>query len=129
MIILDSSVWIAFLNDSDSQHVKAYNLVMNLQGIVGIPEYVLGEVCTVLVNKKGKKYADGFIDQIPQYEFLQIVYSCEDIFNQILVFFRSHTYRHLSFIDTALLYYSQSHELITFDKQLQMAIHSLAKPA
>ena len=69
-----------------------------------------------------------FIDHMARSENVVIFYSSENECNRIIAFFRFNQFRHLSFIDMALLYFSQSYEVLTFDKHLDRAIRLLKKP-
>ena len=64
-IILDSSVWIAFLRESDSQREKAKKVLHNLRDTeVVVPEYVLVEVATALKNKGYENVAKRFVAEV-----------------------------------------------------------------
>ena len=53
--ILDSNVWIAFLHKGDSQHKKAQRIFARQKEPIVIPEYVIIEVSSVLLQKASKK--------------------------------------------------------------------------
>lgn len=124
MIILDSNIWIAVLNENDSLHQRAVALFENIEEEVISHEYIIVEVCNVLLMRKGKKNADEFLDSMLK-DGLYVLYSSPSVFEEVCTFFRNRTEKNLSFIDTTLLYYSHDYQVYTFDKQLEKAIKKL----
>lgn len=124
MIILDSNIWIAVLNENDSLHQRAVALFENIEEEVILHEYIIVEVCNVLLLRKGKKNADEFLDSMLK-DGLYVLYSSPSVFEEVCTFFRNRTEKNLSFIDTTLLYYSHDYQVYTFDKHLQKAIQKL----
>lgn len=122
MTILDSNVWIAFLHKDDTQHKKAENVFRVCEKPIVVPEYVVIEVSSVLSQKAGKKIADAFLVIITQSEDIEILFSEDQFFSEVIAFFQQRNEKHLSFIDFVLLYLSSSYFIITFDKKLQKAI-------
>jgi len=122
MIILDSNVWIAFFHIGDSQHKKAEKIVRELGFLIAVPEYVIAEVSSVLCLRANKKISNDFLESIFDNENIEILLSDKEFFDNVVENFRNSKDRKLSFIDTALLYLSKSHRVITFDKDLQKAI-------
>lgn len=122
MIILDSNIWIALYHEEDSQHAKAQTLIQKIREPVGIPEYILIEVCTVLTNRLHKSVADLFLDRIQKSENTVILPIEQKLFYELCHFFRTHNFPKLSFIDSCLVYFSQFHTIHTFDKKLASAI-------
>ena len=47
MIILDSNIWIAYLNKNDNQHNKAVSFFDKIKENILITEYIILEVATV----------------------------------------------------------------------------------
>ena len=125
MTILDSSVWISFLDKNDSQHKKAENIMEEMDCDIAVPEYVIIEVCTVLLKKTNKKIADGFIEIAFDNQNTRVLFFNEHFFNLFINNFKNIQNKNLSFIDTALLYLSKTYKIITFDKNLQKAIDKL----
>lgn len=118
MIILDTSFWIAYLNVEDSQHQKAEEIQSRLSGKILLPEYVLLEIVNVLVRKIGKRAADNFLKTLAGASSVELVSSSDEFLRRMIDFFIHHHHENLSFVDQSLLYLSQFHHVITFDKAL-----------
>lgn len=122
MIILDSNVWVAYLNKNDSQHKKAEEIFSHLTAGLAVPEYVILEVCSVLTLKANKSIADKFLEFITDNQDIEILFSNHVFFTGVIVCFKNTSQQKLSFTDIALVYLSKTHKVITFDKQLEKAI-------
>lgn len=122
MIVLDSSIWVAFILEDDSQHAKAVSLFPELNDEIIIPEYVMLEVCSVLIVQAGKHLADRFLEISQHNENSSCLCSNENFFNQVIEFFQAHKHTGLSFVDVSLLYLAKQYTVLTFDKQLEKAI-------
>ena len=125
MILLDANVLIALFKIDYSQHDKSVKLFYELiktQTLVGIPEYVLVEVCTVLIQRADKPLANVCVERIQQNALIQIMPSSEQFFTAVLGYFMQETHTGLSFTDVSLLYLSRTHTILTFDEQLKRAI-------
>ena len=127
MIILDSNVWISYLDKNDNQHKKAQKIIEKIDCDIVVPEYVIIEVCTVLLKKTNKKIADGFIEIAFDNQNTEVLFCDEYFFNLFVNNFKNIKNKNLSFIDTALLYLSEDYKVITFDKNLEKAIKKLGK--
>lgn len=119
-VILDTSVWVAFLNTEDSQHTKAQKLMDEMTDQVLVPEYVLVETASVLKNYRRHAEAIEFVkmtlaDAATFISSDSLVYETGELFCS-----RNDG---LSFIDTALLVLSETYRVITFDKRLQKEIN------
>lgn len=125
MIILDSNIWIALLNEEDSQHQRAANLLNRIEASILIPEYVIIEVCTILLIKAGKKISSLFLDTILDNRDIAIQLSNPVFFTAVISEFKNNQQPNLSFVDISLLYLAQQHEVLTFDTNLQKAIKNL----
>ena len=122
MIILDSNVWIAFLNADDSQHVRAEKVMKSvLNEQIGIPEYVIVEVCNVIAAKAGQASARAFLNAISENEQFSILFAGVEFYHSVSSFFIERELSGLSFVDVALLFLAQEHKVITFDKRLGKA--------
>ncbi len=125
-VIIDSSVFIAYFNESDSQHKKALSVFKNLNvEDVLISEYVLLEVLTVIQNKVSRKYALKLKDSI-LVNFSDSILRSGDFFSDTLDLFGVNTGK-LSFVDVSLLVLSKKYEVITFDRNLKRAMRDYAK--
>ena len=122
MIILDSNVWISFLDKNDNQHKKAKKIIDKIDCDIVVPEYVIIEVCTVLLKKTNKKIANGFIEIAFNNQNTEILFCDEYFFNNVVDNFINLDGCKLSFIDIAILYLSKNYKVITFDKNLEKAI-------
>lgn len=126
MTILDTSVWIALFHKEDSQHKKALALTTKLKEIV-VPEYVILEVCTVLRAKAGGGVAEQFLEYALNSDNVTVLYSDSKLFGGTTKLFQHTHSKKLSFVDTALLYLSRTHDVVTFDKELARAIERNGK--
>jgi predicted nucleic acid-binding protein len=125
MIILDSNIWVAFFNFEDSQYKSAKDVMSQISTSLLVPEYVVIETCTVLTQKTNKSSTNKFLDFIFSNSDIEILYSGMDFFQNVLALYRKFNNEQLSFIDIALLYLSNQHEIVTFDKVLQTEINKL----
>jgi len=122
MTILDSNVWIAFLYIDDAQHEKAKKVFQLCKKPIVIPEYIVIEVSSVLSQKAGKRIANAFLEIITQSKDVDVLFSEDQFFIEVVNFFKKRKEHNLSFVDFSLLYLSKSYQIITFDKNLQRAI-------
>ncbi|MBI4093597.1 type II toxin-antitoxin system VapC family toxin [Candidatus Kaiserbacteria bacterium] len=120
-VILDSSVWIAFLYREDSQHEKAKKVLQaSRKDEIVIPEYVLIEVASTLKRKRYEREAKKFVAEAvvgEEHAFLHaatLAHETADLFCA-----RNDK---LSFVDTALLVLSRQYRVITFDAALRRAL-------
>ena len=119
MIVLDSSVWVAFFDKDDSFHHRATQIVSSLQERIALPEYVLLEVTTVLSQKAGKSLANVFLRKITTNQDVQVLSSSQQFLDAVIHLYLSKTNGKLSFVDYALLYLSSKTRVVTFDKDLK----------
>ena len=119
-IVLDSSVWIAYLHKEDSQHTKARAVVGELVEPIAVPAEVLNEVATTLKNKEKADLAKGFVHQVIS-DGSSLRVSDENTIRSAAETFVARTDK-LSFTDTLLLICAKSYRVITFDHNLQKAI-------
>ena len=122
MIVFDSSVWIALLNEIDSQHQKALRAFSDLRAPILLPEYVVLEVYTVLAIRVSKTQADAFLRLTSDNQDIHILLTDETFFLAVVTACQQQKYKGLSFTDTALVVLSAEHTVITFDRVLQKAI-------
>lgn len=122
MTILDSNVWIALFNTTDSQHEKAMALRHTLSFPILLPEYVVGEVCTILLQKTTKEHVEEFLEYAINSQDIELALSYQEFFFDVVAAFRRYPGQDISFVDCALLLLSRSHTIVTFDQQLKKAI-------
>lgn len=121
MIIFDSNVWIAFLNETDSQHKKAVKVFSDLKSSpIGLPEYIILEVASVLALLASKALAVQFVDVVLENEDIEVMFSSRSLFGGTVESFKKA--KRLSFVDCALLYLSRNNKIITFDNDLKKAL-------
>lgn len=124
MVLIDSSVWIAQFYESDSLHARARELLMSFQeSKIGIHEYVVMEVCTVLQVKAGKTIAQEFIRTIHDNQDISIVFGDQESFQGAIDLFLKQR-GSLSLVDLTLAHLSSQHKIVTFDRKLEMFIHT-----
>ncbi len=121
MIILDSNIWIAYLNKSDSTHRRALKIFQktNVKDIL-ITEYLLLEIVTVLKQIRGYKSAQEFIHLLTD-EHIPFIES-KNFYAETLLLFQSLRENKLSFVDVSLLHLSRKYEVKTFDKNLDKVL-------
>lgn len=124
MIILDSNIWIAFLNESDNQHKKAEKVFQGIGDSIIITEYIILEVASVLTMRANKNIADKFTELIIDNKNIKILLSNKIFFNKTVKNFLNYPKNNLSFTDISLLSLSGKYNIITFDKNLEKAIKS-----
>ena len=119
-IILDSSVWVAFLHATDSQHEQALQVLDQIRAAIIVPEYVLGEVATILKRRKKADVAKRFVRRVLTEE-TQSFLPADTLVEETATLFCART-DSLSFTDTALLVLAKKYRVITFDRDLEKAI-------
>ena len=125
MTVVDSSVWIARLSETDNQHAQAERVFEELEGSrVLVPEYIAIEVCTILARREGKDKADVFIDMVRDNEDIEYYGAGLSFFHEVLRLFRVRGDDKLSFTDVALLHLSKEFSVVTFDRALQKALEA-----
>lgn len=122
MTVVDSNIWIAFLDKDDSQNKQAELFFEKNTNEILLTEYVVLEVCTITQQHVSKRAADDFLIKARQNPHVHFHASGTLFFSEMIQYFLEHPHEHLSFIDISLLYLSQFHTVVTFDKQLASAI-------
>jgi predicted nucleic acid-binding protein len=118
MVIFDANIWIALLNVEDSQHEKSLVVFESTNESILLPEYVLVETLNVLTQKAGKKIADAFLSMVFASDQIEVGFSSKNFLLRVVQSFLANDHAKLSFVDQGLLYLSQFHKVITFDKNL-----------
>jgi predicted nucleic acid-binding protein len=126
MKIFDSNFWIAYFDKNDSQHKKAAAIFEREPAFL-VTEYCILETASILARKSGKTNAELFLDNVFENNAITILYSHQNFFAGTVESFRKSKNKNLSFVDISLLYLSQEHEVITFDKDLEKSIKKHAK--
>jgi len=113
------------LNADDSQHARAEKFVKSIVGeLIGIPEYVIVEVCNVVAAKAGQSSARAFLKALSENEYFSILFSSVEFYHSVNSLFIEREWSGLSFVDVALIHLSKNHEIITFDRKLQSFIRA-----
>lgn len=118
MVILDTNIWYAHLSEEDFRHDKAEKIFESLQDDILIPEYILLELCTLLARNKKKEIADRFIGMAEDNDRTELLPSSSLFFKEVREAFREIESHRLSFVDVALLLFSRSYTVMTFDQAL-----------
>lgn len=121
-LILDTNVWIAYLEQADSQHEKALSIFDLIDQKIWIPEYVLVEILNFLVIKIDKNRADEVLTMFFHNKDIEIIWNSEEFRAQLLSFFVSNKIEKLSFVDQSLLFMSKRYRVVTFDRELAKLI-------
>lgn len=120
-IIIDSSVWIAYLSTKDSGHNKAIGFEYLYLQEQTIPDIVFYETITVLKNKKLTDVMNHFMNYATNESQITIRLFYE--YNrEVLKLFNSPVAEGLSYVDTLLLYLSRDYHILTFDDNLKARI-------
>lgn len=127
-IILDSNVWIGFLNKNDSIHKKSAILLERIfkeRSKIILPYSVLSEVYTVLVYKNKAKEAFQFMEIALNHSQIELYFLSSEDFLEFLKFLkkrRNLLKQKLSLIDIELLFLSRfifCSNLFSFDKDIE----------
>jgi len=117
-VILDSSVWIGYFDEIDSNHKKAVKLVTAVTtDTVVLTEYLLLEVASVLKRKIGQRRTANIIEVMLQLENVKVLESVY-FFQQTLQQFLLWDEKYVSFVDMSLAVLSKDFEVVTLDKKL-----------
>jgi predicted nucleic acid-binding protein len=125
MIILDSNIWIAYLNMNDSQHAKADMIFIETErsgSKIVLSEYLILEITSVLAMKVSKQSADDFLKLALNNSDIVNIASDNNFFEEVVSLFKKQKNQKLSFVDVSLLYLSKNFKVATFDENLQKAI-------
>ena len=125
MIILDSSVWVAFFNKEDSQHKKAVQTLKKYRRGLLVTEYILLETSSVLCIRADKTTADKFLKMMMNNRDIKIMPAGKYFLNKVVKEFLIYKEKFLSFTDVSLMHLAKQHEIITFDKKLAKAIKNI----
>lgn len=125
MIILDSSLLVAYSNEADENHAKALQVIKDIdKGRYGTPvitDYIFNEVVTVmLIKTKDMRQTTELGEKLLSANLLLRV--DEDIFNLAWKIFKEQRKPRLSFTDSTSIAVCKSHgisKMATFDEDLQ----------
>ena len=118
-IVIDSSVWIGYFDELDSNHKKATQLMTAAAaaGTIVVTEYVLLEVASVLKRKIGQKKTAEILTVLLQLDNVEVLESTY-FFQSTLEMFLTLNEKYLSFVDVSLVVLAKDFAVVTLDKQL-----------
>lgn len=124
MIVLDSSFLIAYHNTRDAHHEAAASLMTRFfdseWGHGLLLEYVVLEVATVLMVRRGPRVASEVVDVVLGARELEFV-PCSELFLDAVDTFRRQTDTRLSFVDATIVNVARARTgglVATFDREL-----------
>lgn len=121
--ILDTNVWVSFFDEDDSNNKKAESILKSLSKEKEqiMPDLVFYETLTVLKIKTNLQLSKEFMDSVKDNRdvTIRLFYEYNRMVAELMI---NPLYKHLSYIDTLLLYLSKTYTIVTFDKQLIQAI-------
>jgi predicted nucleic acid-binding protein len=115
-LIIDTSVWISYFDEDDSNHKVARDTLDKESAQVRVPEYILLEVVTVLRLKKLNDVAEKFIRLATN---PNVYLPAGTLGLEIAKVYNDKKFTKLSFVDTGLALLSKEYRVITFDKDLK----------
>ncbi|HZS93358.1 MAG TPA: PIN domain-containing protein [Chloroflexota bacterium] len=100
MIFVDTSFWVALINQRDAHHAEALALLHRYgTDPLSTTNHVVGETWTFLGRRMGHAAAVRFLDMIDQSPRLQIVTVPPSLEEEALLWLRRHDEREYSFVD------------------------------
>jgi predicted nucleic acid-binding protein len=106
LILIDTSLLLAAINEKDSHHANARDLLQEVDsgrwGSALLPDYVLVETVNWLARRRGPKEAKRFAVSLLERKVIQIL-SCSDHFPRILSIFMEQRGTALSLTDAAIV--------------------------
>lgn len=121
-VVFDTCVWVAAMNVEDSLHARAVEAFRTNHDVIILPEYVIVETCTALRHRANKQAANRFLETTLENETTRLLFAGEDTIRHSANFYRSSDHPGLSYVDVFLVFLSQTHRIVTFDKQLNNLI-------
>ena len=122
MTILDSNIWIAFLNTNDSQHKEAVKVFWNLKDDIAITQDIIIEIVTILLQKSNKSIVNTFIELVLNNSEIELIFTSKEFVINLLDFIANNDHMKLWAVDHSLLILSKHYKIISFDKNLNKAI-------
>ncbi len=122
LAFIDTSLLVAYFNESDSLHAKAHKAISSITRPLLVHEYVLLESATVLMSRETKELADVFVKIMLTNADFRLIYSDKYFLQESAESFLESKTKQISFVDAALLALSDGYPILTFDNSLQKAI-------
>ena len=119
-IIADSSVWVAYFYDKDSQHTRAVQVLEEESLPILVPEYILLETVTILRQKKEELALQKFMLAAMRDD---VYLRARNLGIEVARLYATPEYKKLSFVDVSLVLLSKEYRVITFDRALQNVIN------
>lgn len=122
LILLDSSVILAFFNEEDFFHDASVELFKRYEEDgrdLAVSDYILNECLTVMLRKRNLTESKILLDFLLNYKKLELFYLDEDGFMETIEEFKEQK-DNLSFIDCSIMWMVKKNgfEVATFDKNL-----------
>lgn len=121
MIVLDSSLLVAYYNRRDVHHVAAAETMEEIAaetwGRALLLEYVFAETTTVLLARRGLRAASAVGNALLEAREVDFI-PCSELFDETYATFRNQRRRALSFVDAAIVTAARSlgaDHVATFD--------------
>lgn len=124
-MILDTSIWVALLDEDDSCHHDAAKIIADIHPEdLHISDYIYCEILTVLRRKNLEFMIRELINFISDFN-IKVKFIDQDLFNLASSLFLN--FEKLSFTDCAILATAKFNreKLFTFDKQLEKAYQKI----
>ena len=125
MIVLDSNIWIASFDRSDSTHAEAEAVFEELEQqkeVVIVPEYILLETVTMINRLVGKKQSDVFLGLVFNTDGVEVLPSTPDFLEEVVTAYMRYNTKRFSFADVSLIVLSLEFTVYTFDQHLRKEI-------
>lgn len=125
MLVLDTSLLVAYHNDRDSFHGPAAAMMAEIDagawGMGLVPDYVFAEFMTVVLARRGSERARAASRWLLDAAWTELV-PCSPLFGDILARFHAQEGTRLSFTDIAVLEVAAEREaehVATFDQEFR----------
>lgn len=117
VFVIDSSVFVAFYYEGDSNHTEAVKIIEGLDSEIRIVHpYIIQETATVLAYKLGINPAVDFLEDVINSPRIFVPFV--DIYDDISKFKRAGKKMSFSDVTLVMLAKRERAQLVTFDKQM-----------
>jgi len=125
VIFVDSSFWIAVLNEGDAHHAEAVPLLLaHGDRELVTSNHVRGETWTFLRSRRGHRLATAFVDRLARSSSTRVEFVSEALEEEALRWLRRHDERPYSFVDATSFMLMRSlkiREALAFDGDFSAA--------
>jgi len=128
MLLLDTSLLIAFFNDKDVFHSKAVEKFKEFEKQrrnLAISNYILNEAITVMLRRRNLQMSKQMLKFLLNYDKVEVFHVDEKGFFDIIEVFNNQKDT-LSFVDCSIVWMAKKHgfAVATFDKNLEKEIYT-----